>query len=99
MSKFLKFEDDMAGIIWVYNKRSRDALGWIEHYKPWKQCVFAPYPDTVFSHECLRDILKKVEEMNKNICVNLRSSADNNPGNLCGSAPLREEIPGEKADG
>jgi len=66
MSKFLEFEEiDGIGTVGVFNKKKKVKLGEIGFYVPWKQYVFIPAPNAIFSDECLEDIIKVIEEKNE----------------------------------
>jgi len=65
MSKYLVFESTSHGKVYIFNKRHKTFLGFIEYYHPWKQYIFQSAMDCVFSFECLQDILNKVNECNK----------------------------------
>ncbi len=43
------------------NNRSREPLGGVEWYKPWKQYIFNASETAVFSADCLRDIAAFME--------------------------------------
>jgi hypothetical protein len=42
----------------VYNKHSKEMIGSIFYYKPWKKYVYEPQNDTVYDESCLADILQ-----------------------------------------
>jgi len=64
MSKYLYFikHDSM---VFVSSKNTKEPLGVIDYYEPWKQFVFSPEEYTAFSHECLNDICLKLIELNQ----------------------------------
>lgn len=64
MSKYLEFVEKEKSVS-VMNKSQNQCLGEIIFYEPWKQYVFDPSYMTVFSHECLADIIKVIQEKNK----------------------------------
>lgn len=41
------------------------SLGHIGWYNRWRQFVFVPQDDTIFSHDCLEDIAAKVTALNE----------------------------------
>lgn len=45
----------------VSNKKSNTIIGFIEYYAPWRQYVYAPSSDTIYSAGCLYDIQKFIE--------------------------------------
>lgn len=65
MSKYLEFEEDMTGSIFVISKKQKSPLGEITFYVPWKQYVFEPISNAIFNDECLRDIIKVIQDKNK----------------------------------
>lgn len=71
MAKWFEFEDagpSMSGKTknWrVVSKRARDELGLVSWYSAWRQYVFAPSEDTVFSPDCLRDIADFCEQQTR----------------------------------
>jgi len=66
MSKFLEFEEiDGVGTVGVFNKKKKAKLGEIGFYVLWKQYVFIPAPNSIFSDTCLEDIIKVIEEKNE----------------------------------
>ena len=38
---------------WEIRSKRGDLLGYVDYYKPWRQHVFNPEPNTVLSHDCL----------------------------------------------
>lgn len=40
----------------IINLRSGDQLGWIVYYAPWRQMVFKPCKNTLWSTDCLDNI-------------------------------------------
>lgn len=64
MSKYLEFTKDGFGSTAVYNKNTKQKLGDMDYYVPWKQFVFLPAPNTIFNDECLGDIIKTLELLN-----------------------------------
>ena len=41
----------------IYNNRSKEEIGILSYYKPWRQYVFSSQPDCVFNNTCLLDVL------------------------------------------
>lgn len=48
----------------VINKKSGFQLGAIQWYSAWRQYCFAPAADTIFSDDCMQDIVNFVKEIN-----------------------------------
>jgi len=44
------------------NRKHKTVLGVVQWYGPWRQYVYLPYPDTVLSPDCLRDIAEFMEQ-------------------------------------
>ena len=66
MPKYIEFDKYTNRCYVIRNKKSRDWLGDIEYYKPWKQyCVTCFYSGAVFNNQCLRDIADFLDELNK----------------------------------
>ena len=61
-SKYLIFESTSYGRVLVFNKK--EFLGFIEYYPKWKQYIFEPALNTIYSFECLQDIIDKIKECN-----------------------------------
>lgn len=47
----------------IFDNSSRNQLGLISFYGPWKQYVFSSRPECVFNDSCLRDILNFMGEI------------------------------------
>ena len=47
----------------VLNKRSRDLLGVVAWYGPWRQYTFNPMARTTYSSGCLRDIAHYIDAL------------------------------------
>ena len=68
MSKYIKFVHIEPGNIekpnyWdVINKKEGDSLGRIQYYATWKRFCFFPASGSVFSVECLEDIIAFIKE-------------------------------------
>ena len=60
---FGKMSDDPE--VWICNNNRAGALGYIEHYKPWKQMCFYPYGGTIFNDQCLKDIAHFIGQLRK----------------------------------
>lgn len=61
--KFIHFEkiDDQ---LWsCHNNKSCDELGNVEWYPQWKQFVFVPISETLFSIDCLSDIQDFIRQL------------------------------------
>ena len=60
--KYLAIEtwDDNSYI--VKTKKDDISLGIIYFYKPWKKWVFEPYEGTFYDAECMKDIIRFMEE-------------------------------------
>jgi len=60
MSKYLEFSlierKPKTKVIGVWSKNNANRLGIIKWYGPWRQYVFFPEKDTLFSVGCLDDI-------------------------------------------
>jgi hypothetical protein len=50
------FVDHHAKAYECRNNKSRDALGYIVKYSPWRRYVFVPHGSVVLSMDCLADI-------------------------------------------
>ena len=48
----------------IRNKKDKGNLGCIEYYKPYKSIAFFPDPNTVFSDDCLQDLVNFLKELN-----------------------------------
>ena len=47
----------------IYNNRSKDQLGILSWYKPWKEYVFSSKEECVFNNSCLKDVLDFIENV------------------------------------
>jgi hypothetical protein len=45
----------------IFNKRSKDQIGILSYYKPWKEYVFSSQPECVFNNTCLHDVIDFLE--------------------------------------
>ena len=65
MSDYIKFFSlsEKPKVISIENKRGQ-YLGYIEYYNHWRQFVLKPQDDTVFSTECLQEIIKQLAKLN-----------------------------------
>ena len=62
--KFIHFE--IYGSAWlIHNNKTDDVLGSIQWYLRWKQFVFVPTVDVLFSADCLSDIQRFIEILGK----------------------------------
>lgn len=41
----------------IYNNKSKEQIGIISYYRPWKEYVFSSRPECVFNNSCLVDVL------------------------------------------
>ncbi len=64
MSKYLILREYEKGII-VENKKRGSLLGEICFRYQWKKLVFCPRQNTVFSEDCLQDIIDKMKQLEK----------------------------------
>jgi len=63
--EFCHVSDKQKTSVWhVVNLRSGLLLGVVEWYPPWRQYVFFPEADTVFSKDCLEEINRLLIELN-----------------------------------
>ena len=46
--------------VWIV-RTAKVELGWISWYGPWRQFVFYPLPETVYSAGCLNEIERFIE--------------------------------------
>jgi hypothetical protein len=49
--------------IGVFHRGTVERLGIIEWYSPWRQYIFSPDDDTLYSAECLQDISNFISKM------------------------------------
>jgi len=47
----------------VRNIKSREILGYIKWYGPWRQYCFFPMVQTIFNMDCMRYIIDFIEEL------------------------------------
>jgi hypothetical protein len=61
-------KEEHKELYYVKNRESRDVLGAIEYYNPWKKHVFSA-EDTIFVFDsaCLRNIIEFMEELDKQV--------------------------------
>jgi len=45
------------------NKNHKDILGHVEYYPEWKRYTFNPEPMTVYSIDCLEDIIHFIKQL------------------------------------
>lgn len=48
----------------VFNKKSKEQLGIISYYKPWKKYVFSSKEFVVFDVDCLKCVIDFIEHIN-----------------------------------
>ena len=64
--EFINFEviNGCTGQYWICrNNKSGDALGEVIHYRRWKQWVFAPTGESIYSAGCLKDICEFIGQL------------------------------------
>lgn len=67
MAKWIRFLDAGRSAsgktrVWlVAEKNNGPALGRVEWFARWRRYAFAPFPDTVYEQDCLRDIAEFCE--------------------------------------
>jgi len=47
----------------IINNKSKNQIGILSWYKPWKQYVFSSQPNCVFNISCLKDVLDFIENI------------------------------------
>ena len=65
--KYIRFEQTVLNGHWnCLNRKSRDEIGSVFYYKPWKRFVFEfiELGDYVFDASCLRDIAHFLDQLN-----------------------------------
>ena len=60
--KFIHFEGD-GDCHYVMTNNGDKFLGTIQWYKPWKEICFISYVGTIWSTECLTDIIDFIEQL------------------------------------
>ena len=45
----------------IFNTKTKEQIGLISFYKPWKEYVFSSIESCVFNNGCLRDVLDFME--------------------------------------
>lgn len=60
--RFIEFIDK-GGYWQCRNRRHADLLGVVEMYSPWRQYVFEPIGGSVFSVDCMQDIIHFIEQI------------------------------------
>ena len=64
--QFVELPKKPLDILWqCLNNRSKEPLGVITFYKPWKQHVIQFNDGCVFNNQCLKDIADFLEQLNK----------------------------------
>ena len=61
MSNYLKFLDTGEFIAIKSARDENVTLGYIEYHEPWKQDVFVPAENTIWSWDCLEAIIKQLK--------------------------------------
>lgn len=65
-SKHLVFNPEPStGLVIVFSKSTSSRLGAIEWYRPWRQYVFSPEENTIYSSDCLHTIQQALILLNK----------------------------------
>jgi hypothetical protein len=58
--------EQMTRLRWLCLSRTQGSLlASLEWYSVWKQWVLVPQPDTVFSADCLQDIITFISQLEK----------------------------------
>jgi len=70
MAKWIEFKEiNSAGkktkMYTVVSKDTKDVLGIVKWYAPWRKYSFFPYSSTVFEWDCLRDISDFIQKETK----------------------------------
>ncbi len=61
--KYIEFAESEP-TLWVCTNRAHgDSLGCVEWYRQWRRWVFTPNHNTVFSVDCLQDIIHFVGQL------------------------------------
>ena len=56
--KYIHFEENLDdNTWWCVNTKANEYIGLVDYYKPWGQYCFYPERVTVFSQNCLKDII------------------------------------------
>jgi hypothetical protein len=50
-------------ILDVCTADGEEELGFIKWHAPWRQYIFEPNEDTIFSHDCLQEIVDKIKAL------------------------------------
>lgn len=63
--KFIHFakHEDFDTAWWCHNNRTGGTLGMVEWYRPWKQYIFNAHDDSLFSADCLQDIIHFMSQL------------------------------------
>ena len=60
--KFIQITQSLCdGDYKIYNLKSRDWIGSIRRYKTWNQWVFTSASGSIWSADCLRDVINFIE--------------------------------------
>jgi hypothetical protein len=68
-SKYLEFDKIESDSVkkfkeyLIHNKKSGECLGQIYYYSRWKQYIFEPKGNTIYSSDCLLDIATFIKEL------------------------------------
>ena len=69
VSKFLKIYDithrfkERKTAVYVVTGQTGAALARILWHGPWRRYIFEPYHDTIYDSNCLKDIIKFIDEL------------------------------------
>jgi len=66
--KYIEFTQTVLNGCWnCVNRKSRDELGQVAFYKPWRQFIFEPaeFGGIIFNSSCLRDIAHFLDQLNE----------------------------------
>ena len=65
--------------VWRVNGKHNEELGSLEVFERWNQICFFPWPETVISQSCLKDITELVETLNRERVVEKAEMAEDAP--------------------
>jgi len=60
--KFITIETFDENSYVVKTKKKYETIGFITFFKPWKKWVFEPCEQTIYDTECMKDIIRFMEE-------------------------------------
>lgn len=67
MKKYVDFElaerKPKTAVYRVVSKSNRETLGSVYWYGPWRQYVFQPEPETIWSHGCMQQVLDFIQKL------------------------------------